>query len=187
MKSITLLLSFIAVFTSCTADRESKTAQSPALIAKSDTTSLAQIVRGIDAAANELALETGAVEAIGSILAEDVIYIAEGRRPIQGRENLMQAMLDTWAEEYNLQRTPIYIEVASAGDMAYVSGEWELFHISDPTRTPVSFGNYLDIYKNFGGNDWKITFGMGNKYDPKSQIEMYRLLNGKREKGRVKE
>ena len=175
-KSFILPLLVSALFFSCIENEQQTTEITPV----EPLVNPAETVKKIDAEASKISLEKGAIVGMGDLLAVDVIYIPEGHRPIHGKQNLLNAMQEAWADEYNLGWKPVHAEASQAGDMVVVYGEWELSHIADPTHTPVTFGNYLDVYKKDENGDWKIHLGMGNHFDPFKQVEMYELLKKKK-------
>ena len=175
-KSLALLFIVSVLFLSCS-DKQPQTAE---IIPDKTPENPAETVMKIDTEASKVSLEEGALVGLGDLLAEDVIYIPEGHRPIHGKQNLLKSMEEAWTAEYNLSRKPVHAEASQAGDMVVVYGEWELSHIFDPTHTPVAFGNYLDMYKKDENEEWKIHLGMGNHFDPIKQMEMYELLKKKK-------
>jgi ketosteroid isomerase-like protein len=106
--------------------------------------------------AHDTTAAVAAVEANGSVLAPNA-PIATGPEAIRALFAGFYAM-----PAMTLQWSPVDVEAARSGDLAYSRGSYEL-HFNDPKGTPVvDHGKYATIWRKQADGSWKVAVDVFN-------------------------
>jgi ketosteroid isomerase-like protein len=105
---------------------------------------------------------------IRTFYTEDGIYAPQGSPAYRGRDSVSRR----WAGEFlspgfELERTPMRIEVAKSGDLANETGTY-LVHYLDKGKRMEARGTYMTAWRKLDGG-WKIASYMWNRNEPEGQ------------------
>ena len=104
--------------------------------------------------------------AIATFYTEDAIYAPDESPPYRGRDSVSGRWSGEFRiPEFQLERTPIRIEVAGSGDLANEVGTY-LVHFRDKGRLQEARGTYMTAWRKAGG-EWKIASYMWNRDQPR--------------------
>ena len=110
---------------------------------------------------SETSLKLGAAEAFNQYLTEDALELPSGKNAVQGRENIYDMMKEN-QDDYKLEWTPQYAEVAKSGELGYTWGTYILSYKDEKGEEQKSYGKYLNIWKKQTDGSWKVAVDMGN-------------------------
>jgi uncharacterized protein (TIGR02246 family) len=98
-----------------------------------------------------------------SFYAEDAVELPAGDAALQGKENIRKTMDFLNDKNNRLTWTPVRVDVAASGDLAYSYGVYE-FHSKDKDGKPtVAYGKYTTVWKKQTDGRWKVVLDMGNE------------------------
>ena len=109
-----------------------------------------------------LSIESGAAEAFNQYLTDNALQLPARRNPIQGRNNIYDNMKEN-QDNYTLNWSPQFAEVALSGELGYTWGTYTLTYIDETGEEQQSYGKYLNIWKKQINGDWKVAVDMGNE------------------------
>ena len=165
--SLPMLLALGALIPGCrtpgdTAKQDATRSGSPAQVNKAAEE---QTIRGLEHRWRQ-ALSTKDSAAIGAFYADAGFYLPQGSDGYQGPEKIRAR----WTTEFTggkfeLQREPIKIEVADAGDMAYEVGRYKVSW-DKPVKHQKGqgSGNYVTVWSKQKG-EWKTAAYIWNRGD----------------------
>lgn len=105
-------------------------------------------------------VENGAAEAFREYLVADALQLPNQAAPIQGRSDIVGAMLA--APSFGLDWIPQHAEVASAGDMGWTWGTYTATFADSAGNEVSSEGKYLNVWRNDVEHGWRVVVDMGN-------------------------
>jgi ketosteroid isomerase-like protein len=100
--------------------------------------------------------------AIRTFYTDDAVYAPQGRPSLRG----VDSVSSEWAWEFSisgfqLERTPIRIEVAKSGDLATELGTY-VVHFERENKSQTATGAYMTSWRKVG-NDWKMASYLWNR------------------------
>ena len=103
--------------------------------------------------------------AIATFYTEDAIYAPQGYPAYRGRDSVS----GRWSQEFRspgfqLERTPLRIEVAKSGDLANEVGTYRV-RFREGAKLRKGGGTYMTAWRKSGG-EWKIASYMWNRNEP---------------------
>jgi ketosteroid isomerase-like protein len=103
------------------------------------------------------------LDKIVSHFSDDAIVIDKGAPPVKGREEAKKLYKDAVADPASsLKFSPLRIEVAKSGEIAYVLGSYRaVSSIPNTTKTTEDRGTYISIYKKQSDGSWKDAVDIG--------------------------
>jgi ketosteroid isomerase-like protein len=103
------------------------------------------------------------LDKIVSHFSDDAIVIDKGAAPAKGREEAKKLYKDAVADPASsLKFTPLRIEVAKSGEIAYVLGSYTAVStIPNTKKTTEDRGTYISIYKKQSDGSWKDAVDIG--------------------------
>jgi ketosteroid isomerase-like protein len=105
--------------------------------------------------------------AIQTFYTDDAIYAPQGVPAYRGRDSVSARWSREFRPGFDLERTPMRIEVAKSGDLANETGTY-LVHYLDQGKRKEARGTYMTAWKKSDG-DWKITSYMWNRNEPEGR------------------
>ena len=108
-----------------------------------------------------LSVEKGAAEAFNQYLLDNALQLPAGRNPVQGRNNIYDKMKKN-QDNYILDWSPQFAEVAKSGELGYTWGTYTLTYGDESGEEQKSYGKYLNIWKKQINGNWKVAIDMGN-------------------------
>lgn len=113
-----------------------------------------------DQAFARLSADSGAVMAFDMYLADDAVQMPNGAAPINGRENIVEAMAS--GPEFSLLWEPKHAEIAVSGELGWSWGVYEAHFTTGEGEEVTSAGKYLNIWRKQDDGTWKVIVDMGN-------------------------
>jgi uncharacterized protein (TIGR02246 family) len=118
-------------------------------------------IRRLEAAMMSTAAEKGA-EGYLSYYAEDAVELPNGAAILQGKKSLSKGMEFLNDKTNRLMWTPVRIDVAQSGDLAYSYGTFEFRSAGKDGKQTVEHGKYTTIWRKLKDGTWKVVLDMGN-------------------------
>lgn len=144
MKKLLLLL--LVVLTACSSSEERQKEARKEILST-------------DRAFSALSADNGMQEAFLYYAAPDMVKLQDGKFPIIGKEELINAFAGTADTMYRLTWQPVKAEVSKSSDLGYTFGNYELY---DLTRGEIRYGNYLTVWKKMSDGTWRWVIDGGN-------------------------
>jgi ketosteroid isomerase-like protein len=140
---------------------QGSTADSPSENA-SNTRSLERILRGLDAEWSKVAGDKDLERTI-SYYSDDAIVLPPNATSATTKETIRRAWRDMLASPaLSIGWKPGKVRLGKSGEMAWVSGSYELT-MNDPSGKPTSDrGKYLEVWEKQADGKWKCTADMWN-------------------------
>lgn len=145
-------LVFCVIFSACAQDGEDDST----MAGPPDATPLLET----DQAFAKFSADSGAVAAFSMFLAEDAVQMPTGAAPINGRQNIIEAMAS--GQEFALLWEPKHAEVAISGELGWTWGVYEAHFATGEDEEATSAGKYLNIWRKQDDGSWKVIVDMGN-------------------------
>jgi uncharacterized protein (TIGR02246 family) len=118
-------------------------------------------IQKLEAAMMSAAAMKGA-EGYLSFYAEDAVELPNGAAMLQGKKSLSKGMEFLDDRNNHLTWTPVHIDVARSGDLAYSYGTYEFRSAGKDGKPVVEHGKYTTIWKKQKDGTWKVVLDMGN-------------------------
>jgi uncharacterized protein (TIGR02246 family) len=134
----------------------------PPALAQSSDSSAVRVAIDAGNAAFIRAWQTGDADLFASLFAADGALLRPGGGLTLGRENIRSRMRDVFKRVRMTEGLITTVDVFVIGDTAYETGTWNftIGPIGSTTAEPDS-GNYVEIWKRGGANDWKMWRDIG--------------------------
>jgi uncharacterized protein (TIGR02246 family) len=124
-------------------------------------------LRALKAAMMAAAAEKGA-DGYMSFYADDAVELPNGAEMLQGKESIRKTMEFLNDKNNRLTWTPVHVDVAQSGDLAYTDGVFEFRSIDKDGKPAFERGKYTTIWKKQKDGRWEVVLDMGNASpDPK--------------------
>ena len=105
---------------------------------------------------------------IGSFYTEDAVYAPQGSPAYRGRDSVSgRWSLEFRSPAFQLERTPLRIEVAKSGDLAHEVGTYQV-RFRDQGQVRQGGGTYMTAWRKEGG-EWRIASYMWNRKEPEGR------------------
>lgn len=118
-------------------------------------------IRALESAMMAAAADKGAAGYM-SFYAEDAVELPNGAQMILGKESIGKTMAFLDDKNNRLTWSPVHIDVAASGDLAYTFGNYEFSSVSKDGKRSVEHGKYTTIWKKQKDGKWKVVLDMGN-------------------------
>lgn len=128
------------------------------LIAATPSSEALQSLIAAERAFSALSVERGMNEAFLSNLAEDAVLFrpraVSGRKVWEGRPRVPGTLI--WE--------PAFAEVSAAGDLGVTAGPWEFRPPEEAKDRPVSYGDFISVWRRPEGGPWKVIVDIGSEH-----------------------
>jgi ketosteroid isomerase-like protein len=131
-----------------------------------------------DIAFSSMSLAQGAHTAFLAHLADEALLLDRGVRT----KTAAVAKMATEPKDGTLSWTPLHVEMAAAGDLALVWGEWLANGLGPDGKPSELTGVYSAMWKRQADQSWKIVFDNGRPY-PREIIERLKVRLAAQRKG----
>jgi ketosteroid isomerase-like protein len=102
--------------------------------------------------------ERGTREAFAAFIADEGILFRPGA--VKGKKWMQENPLPPSPSRSVLSWQPIFAAVSRAGDLGYTTGPWQ-FKKDIKDAQPVSFGNFMTVWKKQADGSWKFVLDLG--------------------------
>ena len=114
------------------------------------------------------ALRRADIETIAAGFTEDAFLIPDEGPPIRGRDAIVEAYRESFAEGPR-KVTAETVEIGADGDLAYLVGLYRLFEGLADDAPILDQGKVVDVFRREAGGRWKKHVVIYNGYGPKKK------------------
>jgi uncharacterized protein (TIGR02246 family) len=118
-------------------------------------------IRALEGAMMAAGEEKGAAGYM-SFYADDAVELPAGDEALVGKAAIAKTMGFLDDKNNRLTWTPLHVDVAASGDLAYTYGTYEFRSIGKDGKPSVEYGKYATVWKKQKDGRWKVVLDMGN-------------------------
>lgn len=97
-----------------------------------------------------------------SFYADDAVELPDGANILQGRAAIAKTMTFLDDKTNRLTWTPLHVDVAASGDLAYTYGTYEFHSVGKDGKPTVEYGKYATVWKKQKTGEWQVVLDTGN-------------------------
>lgn len=97
-----------------------------------------------------------------SFYSDEAVELPDGENILQGKAAIAKTMTFLDDKHNRLSWTPLHVDVAESGELAYTYGTYEFHSIGKDGKPAVEYGKYATIWKKQKDGEWKVVLDTGN-------------------------
>ncbi|HEX4001353.1 MAG TPA: SgcJ/EcaC family oxidoreductase [Candidatus Acidoferrales bacterium] len=97
-----------------------------------------------------------------SFYADDAVELSAGQNALVGKNAIANTMTFLDDKTNRLTWTPLHVDVAASGDLAYTYGTYEFHSMGKDGKPAVEYGKYATVWKKQKDGQWKVVLDTGN-------------------------
>jgi len=126
-----------------------------------DTKAVAQAVKNADAQWSKAAAAHDLTTLL-SYYAEDAVALPANEELLTNHPEIQKSWIARLAPGVSLSWTPMYVEAAKSGDLAYILGSYTKTTKAGKDKPVTDRGKYLAVWKKQADGTWKVEADMWN-------------------------